>query len=453
MSVVSDTWRIHFDQSELLCKDGCGYYGNPAWHGYCSKCWRERSRKQQPNSLQDRHQNAGASPVAATTGYVFAKFEEKKSSEKWRRANTVKKFFSTTKSFVKTDVLPSSLDPKASLPCGTGDFTDFLKSLRKPATQFIQKHCVGFIESMHTREEMQVQEQSDMVQDFYQSMTAHFQGFPTDECDRMLDNIEKMIMTPLYKSVFCPDNSQDEQKDLLVQRRIRSLHWVTPEMLRVPLDEEKPEVNEKIFYAITAIIEIDSKRAPQDKLSCISRASNSIFRAIQSSNNEPATADDFLSCLIYSVLKANPPRLHSNLQYITRFCYPRRLMTGEAGYCFTSLCCAVAFIEKLDGPSLNLTREEFDQYMKGQRSEVRKIPVCLLQSDWPGLKQIQENQKVLADLWSRQEMVIRGVQSLEQELRDWCQHIGNEVQAIISRYPLEATSSSLKPLDRENGTV
>lgn len=82
---------------------------------------------------------------------------------------------------------------------------------------------------------------------------------------------------------------------------------------------------------------MDSKRAPQDKLTYVSRACNYLYKSIHSSKKEPATADDLLSCLIYSTLKANPPRLWSNLQYITRFCNPRRLMTGESGYYFTSL--------------------------------------------------------------------------------------------------------------------
>lgn len=38
-----------------------------------------------------------------------------------------------------------------------------------------------------------------------------------------MDQVEKYIMTRLYKSVFCPETSDDEKKDLATQNRIR---WV-----------------------------------------------------------------------------------------------------------------------------------------------------------------------------------------------------------------------------------
>lgn len=36
-----------------------------------------------------------------------------------------------------------------------------------------------------------------------------------------MDQVEKYIMTRLYKSVFCPETTDDEKKDLATQNRIR----------------------------------------------------------------------------------------------------------------------------------------------------------------------------------------------------------------------------------------
>ncbi|KAF3818242.1 hypothetical protein GH733_012550 [Mirounga leonina] len=83
---------------------------------------------------------------------------------------------------------------------------------------------------------------------------------PSERVEKIMDQIEKYIMTRLYKFVFCPETTDDEKKDLTIQKRIRALHWVTPQMLCVPVNEEISEVSDMVVKAITDIIEMDSKQ-------------------------------------------------------------------------------------------------------------------------------------------------------------------------------------------------
>ena len=35
---------VRIADAQLMCKSGCDFFGNPAWQGYCSMCWREHQR-------------------------------------------------------------------------------------------------------------------------------------------------------------------------------------------------------------------------------------------------------------------------------------------------------------------------------------------------------------------------------------------------------------------------
>ncbi|XP_061558004.1 rab5 GDP/GTP exchange factor isoform X1 [Phycodurus eques] len=490
MSQKTERRGIHVDQSELLCKKGCGYYGNAAWQGLCSKCWREEYQRVRQKQIQDdwalaeklqREEEAAAyasshgapaqaqatpppsHPSQSSLG-AFSKFEEKKTNEKTRKVTTVKKFFSPSS---RTASKKDSPEVKTSSP-STGrhasfdsdqvskDFMEFLKNLQRPGRE-IHKQCRSFLLSVSGKKELSAEEVSECVQDFYQGLAerlmGHFKG-SSEAVEQVMDQVEKYIMTRLYKSVFCPETTDDEKKDLAMQNRIRALHWVNIHMLCVPMDEEIPEASENVVKAITDIIEMDSKKVPRDKLACVTRCSKHIFAAIGSTKSEPASADDFLPALIYIVLKANPPRLQSNMQYITRFCNPSRLMTGEDGYYFTNLCCAAAFIEKLDAQSLNLTPEEFQSYMSGHASphSDRNRPSAQdSQPDPPApnpaLAQLQRNLDLLSGLSRRQETLTEAARRLRAELLSWPDSVRREVQDALEKHPLNVSRPAVAAAD------
>lgn len=57
----------------------------------------------------------------------------------------------------------------------SGDFAEFLKTLRKPAAIDVSKQVRGFIEKISQHGDWPIEDLSELVQDFYQSMSERMQ--------------------------------------------------------------------------------------------------------------------------------------------------------------------------------------------------------------------------------------------------------------------------------------
>lgn len=58
----------------------------------------------------------------------------------------------------------------------------------------------------------------------------------------------------IYRHLFCPQTTNDEEKDLAIQDRIRKLSWVNAHHLDCCIKETSMEVRELVYGAINDLL-------------------------------------------------------------------------------------------------------------------------------------------------------------------------------------------------------
>ena len=542
-------------RSDLLCRNGCGFFGNPEWQWFCSKCWREHQLGKQgiaaasspasqniPTSehpiqsklssqtfkhetIQSRTDTNQEAPKDSTTSKSFLSFassvkpsnlserqpKEKsrsprrspirlgsqpksssfnKSDDKKKRFDqNLKQIFQKGKAGFSSKESPDKVrlideaqkkhgqvskvhsspsrswsadfPPEAKII--SSEFAAFLNSrLERPGITEISRYVKGTTEKIiqittqmsysHAANQEQIDRLSAMVQEFYQKLEKRLNSKPQlyhalteEDVKKIMDFAEKYVMICCYRHLFCPTITNDEDKDLELQNRIRNLNWLSTSDLNCCINESSQDVRDLLYEAINDILEIDGKLAPQDKMECLTKCSKKIFDMLKVSNETPASADDFLPCLIYICLKANPPRIQSNINFITRFCNEDKLRMGEAGYFFANLCCAMSFIENMTAESLNMDPKTFDSYITGKSVPPGSWRTSLLMCD--GLQVTSQNLKTLAELKKRQDLVISQSLNLQEEMDAFQKDVEEEVKAVLDRtkYTIKHPKKPVEP--------
>lgn len=453
---------LRIDEADLKCKSrsGCDFFGNPEWDGYCSHCYRKERERQQndqkksPNRGDSGSRTSADSPLSLAVAKRFNKFEEKKQQQRQQqeKRNKFSKLASSLRkstSIRDTGRLPEPwLEQSPEVERIKQDYATHLASLSPELRQLINKYIQGLCRSVCSdANNISADELSEKVQKFYQilskCMDAH--NINQELKESVLDYCEKFTMTVLHRNLFCPPTTTDEEKDLAIQKRIRQLNWVNAKHLDCRINETSEEVRDLVYTSITDLLGMDSEKAPQDKLQAVVKCCRNIFLLLQSSVGGPASADEFLPALIFIVLKANPARLKSNINFVTRFCNASRLMTGEGGYYFTNLCCAVSFIENMTAQSLNLPELEFEQYMSGEVVPTSTWDSALMM--YEGISLMYEHIAALDDMHKRADSVLEGTQLLQNTMKKFVFEMKLNVEDILARTQITLNSSEKVPTD------
>ena len=243
-----------------------------------------------------------------------------------------------------------------------------------PRVSFLQ----AFIASFGDRTGATVDAEADSrrIQEFLRATESAFRGHPAwrgaseGDLEASGEGLEKYLMTKLHPSTFAvtPD---DQRADSLLSRRVAALRtFIRPEHLDIP---ERFRVEASLRLAEDELVKVNLFKAPRDKLVCVLNTCRIVTNLLSvSSGNKPAGADDFLPVLIYVVLRANPPRLESNLRFISRFRRESRL-ASEAAYFYTNLVSATHFLSSCDHAAFtDLDADVFEAHMAAEGFDVNE---------------------------------------------------------------------------------
>ncbi|OMJ10272.1 Vacuolar protein sorting-associated protein 9a [Smittium culicis] len=196
--------------------------------------------------------------------------------------------------------------------------------------------------------------------------------------DNAKEGVEKLIMNKIYPfiqknslfifnflthSCFSPQSTDDSAKDKVLRKKISLFRWIKESHLDIPTCAQN---NSFIQFARAELVKMNEFKSPRDKLICVLNCCTVIFGLLKHVEGDVG-ADSFLPLLIYVIIISNPPKLASNINYISRFRSPEKLQS-EAGYYLTNVLGAIAFIESMDHTCLSISKEEFDSYIKSKRN-------------------------------------------------------------------------------------
>ena len=187
-----------------------------------------------------------------------------------------------------------------------------------------------------------------------------FDNTDNSNIEEILKIIRDYIMNQLYNYVY--PKTQTVKDNTLYQKTLQ-LSWVAPENLNI----KKIYINQ-LTNAVAWIKKMDDAKSVKDKLSCVQNAINTMNNTIKFSLGieQDAGQDELTPIFQYIIIKAQPPRMYSNINYIECFLEDSEL-GGNYGTLLEQMNLTASFILYISHTQLNVTKEEFDKNINGNK--------------------------------------------------------------------------------------
>ncbi|KAL6063406.1 RAB guanine nucleotide exchange factor (GEF) 1, variant 2 [Balamuthia mandrillaris] len=201
-------------------------------------------------------------------------------------------------------------------------WNQFLQQLNGPAAADVLQQISQFLQDFPMPPDVTLEKQGEVVQQTIsklrptiRSHPAWKDNLPTFNADILVvDCLERYITEHLHDKLFLATEEAVAQDEALHDKIFR-LQFLRPRHLSLPRSYDDvglwDSAKEELFM-------MNSKRTPQEKLACLLRCSKGVLSVLRTfcSKNDLPGADDFLPALIFLILRANPPFLHSNMKSV-----------------------------------------------------------------------------------------------------------------------------------------
>ena len=181
-----------------------------------------------------------------------------------------------------------------------------------------------------------------------------FENITERELEEISQKIEDHILRKIYKFVYMETPIQSDKE---FYEKTLCLDWIDPEQLEI----KKAYVNQ-LGFAELCIKKMTEAKSVFDKLDCIKDAHTNMNNTIKfsSGKNDDAGQDELTPIFQYLVIKAQPKRIYSDINYIKTFLGDTSLR-GQEGFLVTQMESATSFIMLIDYQQLKMSQEEYNE--------------------------------------------------------------------------------------------